>query len=156
MPIWARWVVAGALVALAGCGEGGEGGEEAASASGGSELTAEELEKGIGPIRSVDLGPLDEALADEGEAIFRTKCSACHKLDERYVGPPLGDVLERRTPEYAMNMMVNPAEMVQRHPAARELLATYLTPMPNQNVTEADARALLEYLREVGATTATQ
>ena len=46
-----------------------------------------------------------------------------------------------------MNMMLNPDEMVRKHPEARALLAEFMAPMPNQNVTEADARALVEYLR---------
>ncbi len=141
----------GLAVLLVGCGSetGGEARADASS-SRGSELTAWEEEHGIGPVEEeVELGALDEALADRGEAIFRSKCSACHKPDERYVGPALADVLDRRSPEYAMNMMLNPGEMVQRHPEARALLAQFLTPMPSQNLTEADARALLEYLREL-------
>ncbi len=140
------------LAVLVGCG-GGEAGEEAASSgsrAAGSELTAWQMEHGIGPIQSqVELGGLDPALVDRGEEIFRSKCSACHKATERYVGPPLAEVLDRRTPEYAMNMMLNPTEMVQRHPEAKALLAQFLTPMPSQNLTEADARAVLEYLREL-------
>ena len=93
------------------------------------------------------LGPIDADLARRGEESFKMKCMACHKFDERYVGPALGDVLTRRTPEYVMNMMLNPAEMVQKHPEARAMLAQYMTPMPSQNLTEDEARALLEYMR---------
>jgi len=119
-----------------------------------SDLTADELENGLGPIRSVEItdGVIDAALAGEGEQIFVLKCSACHKMDERYVGPGLGDVTTRRTAAYVMNMILNPAEMVERHPEARKLLAEYYTPMAFQDVTEGDARALLEYLRQVGQT----
>jgi cytochrome c2 len=106
--------------------------------------------KGIGPISSVELGEIDPALVSRGEEIFKLKCSACHKLEERYVAPPLGDVLERRTPEFVMNMMLNSMEMTQRHPAVKELLAEYFVPMPNQDLTEADARAVLEYIRNGG------
>jgi len=94
---------------------------------------------------------VDDELVKAGEAIFTMKCTACHRLDERYVGPPLRDVTVRRKPTYVMNMMLNPSEMVQRHPVARELLGQYYTPMPAQDLTEADARALLEYLRNAAA-----
>ncbi|MCX8011010.1 MAG: cytochrome c, partial [Ignavibacteria bacterium] len=48
-------------------------------------LTAFELENGIGPIREkLQLGAIDNALAKKGEELFNTKCSSCHKLDERY------------------------------------------------------------------------
>lgn len=148
-----------AIVALvAGCGpDGGPAAQAAPDAAGGGataatipglDITEDELKYGIGPIRRVELGPLDDALVARGEELFNMKCMACHRLDDRYVGPALRDVTERRTPEYVMNMMLNPGEMVRRHPAARAMLAAHYTEMPAQNLTEAEARALLEYLRE--------
>ncbi len=111
-------------------------------------LSQEQIEKGVGPIQSVSLtDQIDQALARTGEEIFNMKCTACHKMDQRYVGPPLGDILTRRKPEFVMNMILNTSEMIQKHPVVKELLAQYMTPMPNQNLTEADARAVLEYLR---------
>lgn len=111
-------------------------------------LSQAQLEKGIGPITQVDLpAAVDAAKAAQGEAIFTTKCAICHKLDERFTAPPLGQVLGRRTPEFVMNMMLNPEEMVKKHPEVKALLAEYFVPMPNQNLTEDDARAVLEYLR---------
>ena len=137
------------LILALGCG--GEGGEPAAeetpSEPGG--LTAVELEQGIGPVRDLALAPLDASLVSEGETAFVTKCSACHKIEERFVAPALGDVLERRTPEFVMNMILNADEMVQRHPAVRELLAEFYTPMPVQVRDHDEARAILEYLRSV-------
>ncbi len=141
-------------VGLAGCGGNEQAGSgnptgqnnAAADASG---LTPEQLEKGIGPVTHVELGPLDEALAARGEELFKVKCSACHKLDQRYVGPPLGNVTSRRAPEYIMNMILNPTEMVQKHPEAKKLLAEYLAPMADQSLTEEEARAILEYFRKV-------
>jgi cytochrome c len=41
--------------------------------------------------------------------------------------------------------------MVQKHPIVRQMLAEYYTPMPFQNLTEQDARAVLEYLRTIDA-----
>lgn len=114
-------------------------------------LSEEQLEKGIGPVTDIDLDALDPALAERGQEIFTLKCSACHKPTERYVGPALADVLERRSPEYVMNMMLNPAEMLDKHPEARRMLAEYMTPMPNQNLTQEEARAVLEYLRSLSA-----
>jgi cytochrome c551/c552 len=119
------------------------------TAQSGSELTSEQMEKGIGPVTRVDLGPLDAAMAERGHAVFSLKCSACHKANERYVGPALGEVLARRQPEYVMNMILNPAEMVARHPTARDLLAQFMTPMPNQQLTQDEAREVLEYLRSI-------
>ena len=142
-----------ALLLIAGCGGGDAPSEESTSGGGAveatpaGELSAVELEQGIGPIRDLELGPVDPELAAEGEAFFQTKCSACHKLEERFVAPALGEVLSRRRPEFVMNMMLNADEMVLRHPVMRELLAEYYTPMPVQVRDTGEARAILEYLR---------
>ncbi|MDT8341485.1 MAG: c-type cytochrome [Longimicrobiales bacterium] len=143
---------AAVLLFLAACGGDAPPADAGASATGGASgadaaLSAVEIEQGIGPIRDLQLGDVDPALAAEGETLFVTKCSACHKLEERYVAPPLGEVLSRRRPEFVMNMMLNAGEMVQRHPVVRELLAEYFTPMPVQVTDPDDARAILEYLR---------
>jgi len=119
------------------------------------ELTEDELTYGIGPIRDLDLGAIDAALAEEGKEVFRTQCSACHKMDDRYVGPRLGTVLARRPPEFVMNMILNANEMVQRHPGVREMLAQFYTPMPVQVTDPEQARAILEYLRTAQIDTTT-
>lgn len=115
-----------------------------------SNLSDFEIEHGIGPIKQImELSALDANLAKEGEKIFDSKCAACHKLDERYVGPAQRDVLVRRTPEFVMNMMLNPEENYQKHPEIKKLLGEYMTQMPNQNLSVQDARAILEYFRKV-------
>ena len=104
-------------------------------------------DKGIGPVKSITLGEIDEAMVAEGHELFKTKCSACHKEDKRFVGPALAGVTERRTPEWIMNMILNPEGMVAENPIAKQLLAEYLSPMANQSLTEDEARKILEYFR---------
>ena len=152
----ARYPAALLTAALVGCGGADAPPPSAdAPASGGAgavstePLTAVELEQGIGPIRDLELGPVDAELAATGEQAFTLKCSACHKIEERYVAPMLGDVLSRRRPEFVMNMMLNATEMVQRHPEVQKLLAEFFTPMTVQVTDESEARAILEYLRSV-------
>jgi cytochrome c551/c552 len=109
----------------------------AATAAGG--LTPFQLEHGIGPVTEpVALDGIDKAMH---------KCAACHKMAERYVGPPLGDVTKRRSPAFVMNMVLNPQGMVEKHPASRKLLGEFYTQMPNLSLSQAEARELLEYLR---------
>lgn len=131
---------------LAACG----GGREAAADSNEPPaLTAFQQENGIGPVTQVvATGPIDEAMAERGEKTFETNCSGCHKLDERYVGPPLRGVTTRRTPTYVMNMIMAPDTMYTRHPVARGLLAQFGTQMPNLHLSETQARELMEYLRK--------
>jgi len=102
---------------------------------------------GIGPIKSITLGEIDEAMVAEGKEIFKLKCSACHKVSKRVVGPAMLGVTERRTPEWIMNMILNPEVMVAENKIAKDLLAEYLAPMANQNLTEKEARLILEYFR---------
>lgn len=104
--------------------------------------------KGIGPVKSITLGEFDQAMADEGQAIYELKCIACHKLDEKFVGPAPRGILNRRSPEWIMNMILNPEQMTREDPIARQLLIeSNLAPMANQNLTEEEARKILEYFR---------
>lgn len=143
--------LAGGLAACGGTKAGGEGaGSPPANGVAGatSDLSAFELQHGIGPVKeAVVLAAPDKALAERGEGVFKAKCTACHKTAEKYIGPELGEVLTRRTPTYVMNMMLNPNEMVERHPVAKDLLAEYMTMMANQGLTVEEARAIVEYLR---------
>ncbi len=113
----------------------------------------EALAAEIGPVKQLTLAEqLDAALAQQGEQLFNTYCIACHRLEERFIGPPLGNVTQRRGPVYLMNMMLNPNGMIQRHPVVKQLVSEYGTLMTDLSLTEEQARAILEYLRQVGAT----
>ncbi len=107
---------------------------------------------GVGPISSIELAEIDTAIAAEGKAIFKIKCRSCHKLSKRFVGPELGKVLQRRRPEWVMNMMLNPEKMVEEDPVAKALLEEYISPMANQSLTEEEATKILEYIRNYDAT----
>ena len=123
-----------------------------AAITGNAPVTAEE-NKGVGPVSHVAVNPtiVDEKLAAQGKTIFETKCSACHKLEERYVGPALAGVTARRSPEWIMNMILNPQEMTQKDPVAQEMFGEYLIQMTFQNVSNDEARQILEYLRSEDA-----
>ena len=140
------------VILLAGCSGSGENGQAETDASkqesGG--LTEFEMKHGIGPVEeAITVGEIDMERVEIGKEIFRTKCSACHKMDQDYVGPPLGDVLDKRTPTYVMNMILNPVEMTKKHPDARKMLAQYMNQMTFQNVSRDEARAIVEYLATV-------
>lgn len=140
-----------ALFGLVACSSGGDAASDGSSATNASNetgLTSFQMEHGIGPVtQPIDYGELDQAMVDRGKAIFDSKCMSCHKFGDRYVGPDLAEVTETRSGAYIMNMILNPAEMVQKHPEAKAKLAEFMTPMPFQNVSEDEARDILEYLR---------
>ncbi len=111
-------------------------------------LSDEQLRDGIGPIRSLELTAINSALAEEGRVSYEQKCTSCHAWEERLLGPPMHDVVKRRTPAFIMNMMLNPAGMEQRHPEVQRMREEYGVPMPNQFLSGDEARAILEYLRQ--------
>lgn len=120
------------------------------SASGsGIDVTAPSNSKGVGKFTNVTVGPLNATLAAQGKQLFETKCTACHKpTDERLVGPGLKGITKIRTPEWIMNMMTNPTVMTHQDPVAEALLAQYQTQMTFQDVSDKDARAIYEFLRQ--------
>jgi mono/diheme cytochrome c family protein len=105
--------------------------------------------KGIGPITSIALSAdIDQAMVTNGADVYKKMCTACHRVDKKFIGPAPTGILERRTPEWVMNMILNPEEMTQKDPLAKELLMEFNgSPMANQNLSEEDARAVLEYFR---------
>lgn len=107
------------------------------------------VNKGVGPVKSVTLGEtIDQAMAKKGQEVYEKNCTACHKIDKKFVGPAPKGILERRTPEWVMNMIINPDKMVQEDPLARDLLIEFNgSPMSNQGISEDDSRAILEYIR---------
>lgn len=105
--------------------------------------------KGVGPVKSVTLDTeIDQEMASKGKEVYDQMCLACHRIGKKFIGPPPNGILERRTPEWVMNMILNPQEMVQQDPLARDLLQEFNgSPMSNQGLTEDQARAVLEYFR---------
>ncbi|WP_159021541.1 cytochrome c [Formosa sp. L2A11] len=107
--------------------------------------------KGIGPIKSVEIGDtVDMDLAKKGETFFNTTCVACHKTDKKFIGPALGDVTTKRSPEWIMNMVMNTAEMTKKDPLAKGIYEEYnKAVMITAPVSEDNARAIVEYLRSL-------
>lgn len=136
------------LFLVPGCGGNSDSEKQPVNKKNTSGLPDWEFENGFGPVKKkLYLMPLDKAMASEGQKIFESKCAACHKLDERYVGPAQRDVLRRVTPEFFMNMVLNPEENLEKHPHTKQMLAQYMQKMTNQNINLEDARKLLEYFR---------
>lgn len=106
--------------------------------------------KGVGPVKSLSLEPdINQDMASRGEEIFKNLCSACHKMDKKFVGPAMAGVTERRAPEWIMNMILNPEQMIKEDPIAKKLLVeSNMAVMANQNLSEEEARAILEYFRK--------
>lgn len=107
------------------------------------------LDKGVGPITSLTLDEkIDEAMVKKGKEVFDAKCTACHKTDKKYIGPSPKGILERRSPEFVMNMILAPEKMIAENENTKKLIGEFNgAVMANQNLTEEEARAVLEYFR---------
>jgi hypothetical protein len=98
---------------------------------------------------NVTLGALDYTMAGKGEAIAATKCTSCHKLtEERLVGPGWKGVTTRNTPYWILNFISNPDPMIEKDPKVQAQLELCLVRMPNQGLTDTDAREILEFMRK--------
>ena len=105
--------------------------------------------KGIGPIKELVFdGAINKTLADEGKKAFTLKCTACHMAERKLIGPAMKGIYERRSPEWVINFLLNPTQMLKEDPIAIALLKKYNNIlMLNQNLTQEEARAISEYLR---------
>lgn len=106
--------------------------------------------RGEGKFTKVDIGPtLNVTMADAGKKIYDVKCASCHKLTtEKLVGPGWSGVTKKLTPEWIMNFITNPDAMIDKDPEAQAQLEICLVRMPNQNLSDNDARSILEFMRQ--------
>ncbi|MRI00713.1 c-type cytochrome [Kriegella sp. EG-1] len=106
-------------------------------------------EKGVGQIKEITLdAEINSEMAAAGEALFKTNCTACHKIDKRFIGPSPKGIMERRSPEWIMNMILDPKLMTEQDRCAKDLLVEFNgAAMSNQNLTVEQTRSILEYFR---------
>ncbi len=106
--------------------------------------------RGEGKFSSVELSAtLDQTMATDGEAVYGVKCSSCHKTTaEKLVGPGWDGVTTRRLPEWIMNFITNPDPMINKDPEVQAQLEICLVRMPNQGLTDDEARHILEFMRK--------
>ncbi len=106
--------------------------------------------RGEGKFHDIKLSDkLDVAMAVKGEKIAGLKCESCHKMtDEKLVGPGWKGVTTRHKPEWIMNFTTNTDAMIDKDPKAQAMLEICMVRMPNQNLSDDDARNILEYMRK--------
>lgn len=106
--------------------------------------------RGEGKFSKVEVTPaLDVEKATSGEKVYGVKCGSCHKLsNEKLVGPGWQGVTTRHTAEWIMNFATNPDPMITKDPKAQAMLEICLVRMPNQNVSDDDARNVYEFMRK--------
>ena len=141
-----------AVAAIVGCGAK----QDAASAAPVSDAaTASPASGGVLAKSRYDEGPraaeakVDAGLAKLGGPVFQTHgCPACHGWGVRLSGPDLKGVTMRRTAQWMENQILHPDVMAKQDPISHGLLATYSLQMPNQGLTNEQARQVIEYLKK--------
>ncbi|HVX49286.1 MAG TPA: cytochrome c [Chitinophagaceae bacterium] len=146
-------VIAAVLYACSGNNAPGSGAGNAAASTAATTANGNpsyDPERGEGKFTAVSLNDkLDATMAAGGEKIYNVKCSACHKLTtEKLVGPGWQGVTTRHKPEWIMNFITNTDKMIDKDPKAQAMLEICLVRMPNQNLSDEDARSLLEFMRK--------
>ena len=124
--------------------------EETTDETADSENPPYDPNRGEGKFHDVELSAsLDKELAAKGEKISEMKCLSCHKLtDERLVGPGWSGVTSRHQPAWIMNFMTNTDVMLDKDPKAQAMLEICMVRMPNQNLSDDEAREILEFMRK--------
>jgi len=137
------------MLALFACTSKKEADDAAKKSPTPSEAAAPQPEIRGTEVKSIELTtPLNKDWVKAGEATYELKCLACHKLsDEKLVGPGWAGVTKRREPVWIMNMITNVEMMLEKDPEAQKMLEECLVRMPNQNLTQEDARKLIEFMR---------
>lgn len=124
---------------------------QAESSSSGIDIDAYSASKGVGEFKDVEISSsIDPALVSKGKELFQTSCTACHlPTDQRLVGPGLKGITKIRTPEWIMNMITGPIQMVKEDSVAHAVYEEFnRVQMTDQGISKEGARAILEFFRQ--------
>ena len=94
-----------------------------------------------------------DALAQDGEQLFKQNCMACHKMGTRLVGPDLTGVTERRSEDWIRSFISNSQAMVKAGDADAVAIFKEFNnvPMTSFPMSDAELTALVGYLARFGA-----
>ncbi|MEO9256864.1 MAG: c-type cytochrome [Crocinitomicaceae bacterium] len=140
---------------LVSCGGGSKSDDSAAKSDDTQAMTQDpesyDSKRGEGKFdaSNVTLGAIDPAMVTKGEAIATTKCFSCHKItNEKLVGPGWLGVTSKHQPFWIMNFITNPDPMIDKDPEVQAQLEICLVRMPNQSLSDQDAREIVEFMRQ--------
>lgn len=88
----------------------------------------------------------------KGETIFKSKCTACHKIDSKLVGPALGPQISSETDDaYLVKWIQNSQALIAaKNPKAVKIYDEYnqMAMPPFPDLSEADITNVIAYVRE--------
>lgn len=87
--------------------------------------------------------------AQNGNEIFKQNCSACHSIGKgKLVGPDLEGLHTKRSEDWVISFVKNAQAFGEKDTDAKAMIAEYGYPMPNQNLSDAEIKAVLSYIAE--------
>lgn len=149
-------IISGFIITMVSCGGEKQTENSATEETKTEETTSEngapayDPNRGEGKFKDVQVAAtLDATMAESGSKVADVKCMSCHKLsNEKLVGPGWQSVTTRRTPDWIMNFITNTDAMIDKDPAAQAQLEICMVRMPNQSLSDDDARHILEFMRK--------
>lgn len=92
-----------------------------------------------------------QSFAQNGEALFKQNCGACHKPNaEKLVGPGLKDIEKRQKVDWILKWVKNSAAMIASGDAyaVKIFEANNKTPMPAQALSDDEIKSILAYIKD--------
>ena len=87
--------------------------------------------------------------AQDGEALFKQTCTACHSIGKgKLVGPDLKGVNQKRSEEWLVNFVKSAADFGAKDADAKAIIAEYGYPMPNQALSDDQIKSIVAYIAE--------
>ena len=87
--------------------------------------------------------------AQDGAALFKQTCSACHSIGKgKLVGPDLKSLNTKRSEAWIISFVKNAQAFGEKDADAKAVIAEYGYPMPNQNISDADIKAIITHIAE--------
>lgn len=93
------------------------------------------------------------AQQEEGKQIFTQRCAACHKLNQKLIGPPLALSAQKREESWFIRFVHSSQEMIKSgDPDAVAVYNEYNQQImpPHLDLSEDQVRAVYAYLKEEG------
>lgn len=88
--------------------------------------------------------------AANGKALFQAKCTSCHALDYKVIGPPLKEVVPTKSEEFLLKWIKNAPALIASGDAeaveASKYAPSQMTPFPN--LTDAQIKDIITYVKE--------
>lgn len=113
--------------------------------------------KWVAPILTAALIQATSVSAQDGESIFKSKCSACHSIGNgKFVGPDLKDVTTRRKEDWLLKFIKGSQAFVKEDATAKALFAEFNVVMPDFPMSDAEIKSILTYIDSKSAPAKTE